>query len=298
MHESLRRAMLFAPGNNPGLLQHAGIYGADSLIFDLEDAVSIHEKDAARILVRNALATIRYPCEVGVRINHISTPWGFDDLAAILPARPDFIRLPKCEEAEEIKRIDDIVTKAERRYGFPEGSIRLMAAIESPRGLRNAFEIASASPRMMALAIGGEDFATSLKTTKTKDGAELFAARSMIVYAAREADISPIDSVFSDLQDEEGFIRETELARQLGFDGKSCVHPRQIELVHRVFTPSEKEIQSAQRILKAYREAMARKAGVVAVDGKMIDAPMIIRARRTLAHAVAAGLVPQEDLND
>jgi len=285
MAESLRRAMLFAPGNNPGVLQNAGIYGADSLIFDLEDAVSIYEKDAARLLVRNVLRSIRFPCEVGVRINHISTPWGYDDLEAVLSAKPDFIRLPKCEDAEEMQRIDDIVTKAERRYGFPEGSIHLMAAIESPRGLRNAYAIASSTPRMMALAIGGEDFATSLKTTKTKDGTELLVAKSMIVFAAREAGISPIDSVFSDLNDEENFIKETELAKQLGFDGKSCVHPRQIELVHRVFTPTEKEVEQARRIIKAYREAMARKSGVVAVDGRMIDAPMITRANRILAYA-------------
>ncbi len=285
--------MLFAPGNNAGVLQNAGIYGADSLIFDLEDAVSIYEKDAARLLVRNVIRTIRFPCEVGVRINHISTPWGYDDLEVILSAKPDFIRLPKCEDAEEMKRIDDIVSKAEARYGYPEGSIRLMAAIESPRGLRNAYAIATSTSRMMALAIGGEDFATSLKTTKTKDGTELLVAKSLIVFAAREAGISPIDSVFSDLNDEEHFIKETELAKQLGFDGKSCVHPRQIELVHRVFTPTEKEVEQAQRILKAYREAIARKSGVVAVDGRMIDAPMITRAHRTLAYAGVAENNPE-----
>jgi len=291
MSDSLRRAMLFAPGNNPSLLQNAGIYGADSLIFDLEDAVSVHEKDSARLLVRNVLRTIKFPCEVGVRINHISTPWGYDDLEAVLSAKPDFIRLPKCEDAEEMKRIDAIVTKAEKQHGFPEGSIRLMAAIESPRGLRNAYSIAVSTPRMMALAIGGEDFTTALGTTKTKDGTELLVARSMIVFAAREAGISPIDSVYSDLNDEETFIKETRLAKQLGFDGKSCVHPRQIELVHQVYTPSLKEIEQAKRILAGYREAMQRKLGVVSVDGKMIDLPMITRAERILAQASAAGLI-------
>lgn len=298
MKEVLRRAMMFAPGNNPALLANAGIYGADSLIFDLEDSVSVHEKDAARILVRNAIASIDYPCEVGVRINHISTPWGYDDLEVILAAQPDFIRLPKGEDAEEIKAIDDIVTKAEKKYGFEPGSIRLMAAVESPKGLRNAYEIATASPRMMALAIGGEDFATSLKTTKTKGGAELAVARSMIVFAAREAGINPIDSVYSDLRDEENFIKETENAKMLGFDGKSCVTPRQVELVHRVFMPTEAEIASARRVLKAYEEALARKTGVVSVDGKMIDVPMITRANRTLAFAEAAGIDLKEAGND
>ena len=288
--------MLFAPGNNPGLLQNAGIYGADSLIFDLEDAVSIYEKDSARLLVRNAIRTIQYPCEVGVRINHITTPWGLRDLEEVLSAKPDFIRLPKCEDAEELKLIDDIITKAEKKHGFAEGSIQLMAAIESPKGLRNAYQIATAVPRMIALAIGGEDFATSLKTTKTKDGTELLVAKSMIVFAAREAGISPIDSVFSDINDEENFIKETELAKQLGFDGKSCVHPLQIELVHRVFQPTQKEVASARRIIKAYNEAMERKLGVVAVDGKMIDAPMITRANRVLANARASGLIEEENL--
>lgn len=286
--------MMFAPGNNPGVLQNAGIYGADSLIFDLEDAVSVHEKDGARILVRNAIRTIKYPCEVGIRINHISTPWGFDDLEVVLAAKPDFIRLPKGEDAEEIKQIDDIVTKAEKRHGFEPGSIRLMAAIESPRGLRNAYQIATASPRMMALAIGGEDFATSLKTTKTKSGVELMVARSLIVYAAREAGIDPIDSVYSDLRDEENFIRETTIAKEMGFEGKSCVTPRQVEMAQSVFTPSGKEIEYARRVLRAYKEAMARNSGVVSLDGKMIDVPMITRANRTLALATAAGILREE----
>jgi citrate lyase subunit beta/citryl-CoA lyase len=211
----------------------------------------------------------------------------------VLSAKPDFIRLPKCEDAEEMKKIDDIVTKAEKRHGFPSGSIQLMAAIESPKGLRNAFAIASSTPRMMALAIGGEDFATSLKTTKTKDGTELLVAKSLLVFAAREAGISPIDSVFSDINDDERFIKETELAKQLGFDGKSCVHPRQIELVHRVFTPNQKEIEHARRVINAYKEAMARKLGVVALDGHMIDVPMITRANRVLAYAAASGLIKE-----
>jgi citrate lyase subunit beta/citryl-CoA lyase len=243
--------------------------------------------------VRNAIRGMKYPCEVGVRINHLSTPWGYDDLDVVLSAKPDFIRLPKCEDAEEMKKIDAIVTKAEKRHGFPSGSIQLMAAIDSPQGLRNAFAIASSTPRMMALAIGGEDFATSLKTTKTKDGTELLVAKSLLVFAAREAGISPIDSVFSDINDDERFIKETEQAKQLGFDGKSCVHPRQIELVHRVFTPNQKEIEHARRVINAYKEAMARKLGVVALDGHMIDVPMITRANRVLAYAAAAGLIKE-----
>lgn len=287
--ERLRRAMMFAPGNNPAMLQNAGIYGADSVIFDLEDAVAIPEKDSARNLVHNAIKYLKYPCEVGVRINHISTPWGYDDLECVLEAKPDFIRLPKSDTAEDIKEIDEIITKAEKKYGFEEGSILMMAAIESPKGLRNAYEIACASPRMLGIAIGGEDFATSLKTSKTREGRESFAAKSMLVYAAREAGIQVIDSVFSDINDNEGFTAEATLAKELGFDGKSCVNPRQIDMIYKVFTPSAKEIDYARRVLAAYQDALAKKSGVISLNGKMIDAPMITRAERTLAYASAVG---------
>lgn len=287
--EKLRRAMMFAPGNNPAMLQNAGIYGADSIIFCLEDAVSIAEKDAARHLVAGALKNIKYPCEVGVRINHISTPWGREDLECVLASKPDFIRLPKGETADEIKMIDEIISEAECKHGFESGSIQMMAAVETPKGLRNAYDMATASPRMMALAIGGEDFVTSLKTGKTKGGRELFVARSMLVFAAREAGVDVIDSVFSDIRDDETFIEEVKLAKELGFDGKSVVNPRQIELVYQVYTPSDKEIEYAKKVLAAYQEALERKSGVISLNGKMIDAPMITRAERVLAYAAAVG---------
>lgn len=296
--QKLRRAMLFVPGNNPSMLQNAGIYGADSLIFDLEDAVSVLEKDTARDLVTSTIKHLKYPCEVGVRINHISTLWGRADLEAVLPSKPDFIRLPKAEAAEEIQLIDEIISQVEAKCNFEFGSIKMMAAIESPKGLRNAYEIASASPRMMALAIGGEDFSTSLKTGKSKSGRELFVARSMLVFAAREAGIDAIDSVFSDVRDDEAFIQEVTLAKELGFDGKSCVNPRQVDLVYEVFTPSPKEIDHAKRVLEAYQEALERKSGVISLNGKMIDAPMITRAERVLAYATAVGAIQEgESIN-
>ncbi len=297
--QKLRRAMLFVPGNNPSMLQNAGIYGADSLIFDLEDAVSVLEKDTARDLVTSTIKNLKYPCEVGVRINHISTLWGRADLDAVLPSKPNFIRLPKAEAAEEIHLIDEIISQAEAKYNFEFGSIKMMAAIESPKGLRNAYEITTASPRMMALAIGGEDFSTSLKTGKSKSGRELFVARSMLVFAAREAGIDAIDSVFSDVRDDDTFIEEVTLAKELGFDGKSCVNPRQVDLVYGVFTPSTKEVDNAKRILEAYQEALERKSGVISLNGKMIDAPMITRAERVLAYAAAVGATQEgESIND
>jgi citrate lyase subunit beta/citryl-CoA lyase len=285
--------MMYAAGNNPALLQGAGTYGADSICFDLEDSVAITEKDSARHLVYNAIKYLKYPSEVGVRINHISTPWGYDDLDYILAANPAFIRLPKGETADEIRDIDKLITKAEQKHGIDQGSIGIVVSIENPKGLRNAYDIATASPRMMAIAIGGEDFATSLKTGKTKGGRELFVARSMLVFAAREADVQAIDSVFSDLNDEEGLAEDVALAKELGFDGKSCVNPRQIDIIHKVFTPSEKEIDYAYRVLAAYREALEKKSGVISLNGKMIDAPMITRAERVLANAGKAGIWPK-----
>jgi citrate lyase subunit beta/citryl-CoA lyase len=292
--EKLRRTVMYAAGNNPGLLQNAGIYGADSIIFDVEDAASVAEKDSARELVYTALKHLKRSCETGVRINHTSTPWGYDDLECLLAGKPDYVRLPKGESGDEIREIDDIITKAEKKHGFEPGSIKIMVSIESPKGLRNAYEIATASPRMIAIAIGGEDFAASLKTEKTKGnvitgGRELFVARSMIVFAAREAGIQAIDSVFSDMRDEETLMNEVALIKELGFDGKSCVNPRQIEIIHRVFTPTEDEIDYAHRVIRVFEEAQAKKSGVIALDGKMIDMPMVIRAQRVLANARAAG---------
>lgn len=294
----LRRTMMYVPGNNPGKLLSAGIYGADTVIFDLEDAVAVTEKDAARYLVANAVREIEYPCEVAVRINHISTPFGYDDLECILAAKPDMIRLPKAEYADDIKEIADIIDKAEAKHGFPQGSIKMMASIESAQGLVNACEIAKASPRMAAIAIGGEDFIADLNTSRSREGTELFYARSQIVVAARVAKIQAIDSVSTLLNDDEAFIQEVKMIKQLGFDGKSCVHPRQVELIHKVYTPTEKEVAQAHRILAGIKEALARKSGVIAVDGKMVDGPIITRAERTIAYAAVVGMIKGDEGND
>ncbi len=285
MEKKLRRAMMFMPGNNPAMLQNAGIYGADTVIFDLEDAVAISEKDAARHLVHNAIKTIKYPCEVAIRINHIQTPYGYDDLKVVLAAKPDLIRLPKAELPSDIEEVDAIITEAELQHGFTPGSINMMAAIETAKGLRNAYEIATASPRMVALAIGGEDFIADLKTTRSKDGKELFVARSQLLLAARAAGIDAIDTVFSDINDEETFIAEVNMIKQLGFDGKSVINPRQVRIVHQIFTPNEKEIAHAERVITAYKAALERNSGVINLDGKMIDTPMVLRAERVLAYA-------------
>lgn len=283
--QRLRRSMMFIPGNNPGMLINADIYGADTLILDVEDSVAITEKDAARHLVRQALLHVPYTREVAVRINHIQTPYGYKDLEMLLPAKPDMIRLPKAECADDILEVDAIIAKAEKENGFTPGSIRLMAAIETAKGILNAYEIASASPRMEALAIGGEDFLADLKTSRTSHGGEFLVARGQIVLAARAAGIQAIDTVFANVDDTEGFQRETTQIYELGFDGKSVIHPKQIALVHEIFTPTAQQIDKAERILAAYEDALAKKSGVIALDGKMIDAPVVARAQRVLAYA-------------
>ena len=285
--EKLRRSMMFIPGNNPGMLQNAGIYGADTIILDCEDAVSISEKDSARNLVFQAITEMNYKTEVAVRINHISTPFGWDDLKRILPAKPDLIRLPMCQGPDEIRQIDEYISEAEHKNNFTPGTIKMMAAVETPKGLRLAYEIASASPRMVALAIGAEDFTANLKTTRSKLGRELIAARGQLILAAREAGIQCIDTVFADVNDEEGFKNELALIKEMGFDGKSVVNPRQVTIVHDFFAPTAKEIDYAENVLVAYQEALAKKSGVISLNGKMIDLPIVARAERILAYAKA-----------
>ncbi|HWQ07389.1 MAG TPA: citrate (pro-3S)-lyase subunit beta [Feifaniaceae bacterium] len=285
----LRRTMLFVPGNNPGMMSDAHIYGSDALMFDLEDSVSLGEKDAARLLVYHALKTIHYgECEKVVRVNPLSTPYGKADIEAMVAAGAEVIRLPKTETAQDIADTEEEILRAEKKYGVPEGKTRMMAAIEGALGVVNAHSIAMASKRLIGIALGAEDYCANLKTTRSKEGSELFYARSAIVVAARAAGIDAIDTVFSDINDEEQLIEETQAVKQLGFDGKSVINPRQIKPVHRVFTPTPAEIQKALRIMEASRQAEARGSGVVALDGKMIDRPVVLRAERCLELAKAS----------
>jgi len=285
----LRRTMLFVPGNNPGMMSDAHIYGSDALMFDLEDSVSLGEKDAARLLVYHALKTIHYgECEKVVRVNPLNTPFGKADIEAMVAAGAEVIRLPKTETAQDIWDTEEEILRAEQKFGVQEGKTRMMAAIEGALGVVNAYAIASASKRLIGIALGAEDYCANLKTTRSKEGSELFYARSAIVVAARAAGIDAIDTVFSDVNDEEQLVKETQTVKQLGFDGKSVINPRQIKPVHKVFTPTPAEVQKALRIMEAGRQAEARGSGVVALDGKMIDRPVILRAERCLELAKAS----------
>ncbi len=285
----LRRTMLYVPGNNPGMIRDVHIYGSDSIMLDLEDSVSLKEKDAARMLVYSSLKTFDYgSAEVIVRVNGLNTPFGREDFEAIVRAKPDAIRLPKTETPDDVKEAAELISQIEAQTGMEPGTVKMMAAIESARGVMNAYSIASASERLIGIALGAEDFVTDLKTSRSTDGIELLTARSLILYAARAAGIDAIDTVFSDVNDEEGFAREVRLIKQLGFDGKSIINPRQIQIVHEIFTPSETEIKKAIRIIDAIREAEEKGSGVISLDGKMIDKPIVERAHRVLDLAEAA----------
>ena len=291
----LRRTMLYVPGNSAAMVKDAHIYRPDTVMFDLEDSVSDREKDAARFLVYQTLRTIDYEgVETAVRINGLDTPYGKDDIEAMVRARPNIIRIPKTEKAQDVADVETEIERVERKIGLPIGTIKLFAAIETPLGVLNAREIACSSNRLLGIALGAEDLVTSLRTTRSRDGIELYYARSQVLFAARVAGINAIDTVFSNVQDEEGFLAEVRLIKQLGFDGKSVIQPNQIKLVHRVYTPTEEEVHKALRVLEAIREAEVKGSGVIALDGRMIDKPVVERARWTIELAKVSGVIPEE----
>ncbi|MBN2901347.1 citrate lyase subunit beta/citryl-CoA lyase [Limosilactobacillus mucosae] len=293
--ERLRRTMMFVPGNNPAMVKDAGIYGADSIMFDLEDAVSMAEKDAARDLVYEALQTQDYgDAELVVRVNGQDTPYYANDVRAMVKAGIDVVRLPKAEDAEMVKRLDADITAAEKEFGREEGSTMLMAAIESAKGVINAYQIASASERMMGIALSAEDYTTDMKTHRYPDGAELEFARNMVLHAARAAGVAAFDTVFTNMNDTEGFYRETEYIHQLGFDGKSLVNPRQIPMVNKVYEPTKKEIENAKNVENAIKEAKLKGSGVISMNGQMVDRPVVLRAERVMRLAKASNLIDEE----
>lgn len=287
----LRRTMMFVPGNNPAMIQDAHIYHPDAIMLDLEDSVTIAQKEAARLLVYHALKTIDYgDTEMVVRINPLSTPYGKKDIEAVVKAGVHVVRMPKTETAEEVKEVEREILRVENSLGC-HGRTKIMAAIESALGVVNAYAIATASDRMMGIALGAEDYCANLKTQRTPEGIELLLARQTIVVAARAAGIDALDTVYSNLNDMETFRKEVELIKKLGFDGKSIINPRQIEIVNEVFAPKDKDIEKAQAIIAAMEEARQKGSGVIALNGKMVDRPVVLRAQRTIELAKASGLI-------
>ena len=288
--------MMFIPGNNPGMMQDAFIYAPDAIMLDLEDSVTMAEKDAAPLLVYNALKTIDYGnIEMVVRINPLNTPYGKKDIEAVVKAGVHVVRMPKTETADEVREVEREIERVEQEIGCL-GRTQIMAAIESALGIVNAYEIAVASKRMMGIALGAEDYCANLKTQRTPGGDELRLARETIVVAARAAGIDALDTVYSNLDDMETFRKEVEFIKTLGFDGKWIINPRQIDIVNEVFAPKEKDINKALTILAAIKEAEKRGSGVIAVNGKMVDRPVVIRAQRTIDLAIASGVLRKEDL--
>ena len=284
-----RRSRLYLPGNNPKLMINAGLYHADGIILDLEDSVAPSKKDEARILVRNALRELNfYTSERMVRINPF--PLGVHDLEAVIPQMVNCILIPKCESREDVLRVDMKISELMIDAGL-DYPIWLMPIIESAKGVLAAQEIATASKNIVALTIGLEDLTADLGTERTINGEETFISRSMIVLAARSAGIQAIDSVFSDVSDMEALKNTALKSRELGFDGMGCIHPRQIPVIHQAYAPSEKEIQKAKAIVKAYEEAEKNGLGVISLGSKMIDAPVLKRALKTIETALENGLI-------
>ena len=290
--DQLRRSRLYLPGNEPKFFINAGLHSPDGLILDLEDSVAPSEKDAAQLLVRNALRSVDfYNAERMVRINQL--PKGLDDLKFIVPHNVNVILLPKCESSEQIQTLENEIEKLKKQYKV-DNPIYFMPIIESALGVIKAFEIASASKNNCALAIGLEDYTADIGTQRTNEGRESIFARQMLVNAAKAAGIQAIDTVFSDVADMEALRQSVIEAKSLGFEGKGCIHPRQIKVVHEAFAPTTDEIEKAKKIVQAFEEAEKKGLGVVSLGSKMIDPPVVKRALNTINLALMNNLISKD----
>lgn len=288
--DRFRRSRLYIPGDQPRLIINAGLYKPDGIILDLEDAVAPPEKESARFIVRNALREVDFiGAERIVRINQL--PMGMKDLDFIVPHGVHTVLIPKCEEAATVKEIDAYIQSLRKQHKI-KNDIFLMPIIESALGAINAYKIATASPNNVALTIGLEDFTADIGAERTLEGNESYLARLQVILAARATGLQPIDSVYSDVEDEEGLSKSVLEAKSLGFEGKGCIHPGQIRIVHEGFVPTEKEIERAKKISLALEEAKKKGSGVVALGSKMIDPPVVKRAERILNLAIQNNQIP------
>ena len=285
----MRRSMLFLPGNAPGMIQNGGALRADAVILDLEDSVAPSEKDAARLLVRNALQTLDFGCERIVRINAPESGFQEEDLEKIVPCAPEALMPPKSSSAEAMRVLDEKLTALEEKNGLPVGKIKLIPLIETALGIENAFAIATSSPRVTALFLGGEDLSADLRCKRTKSGEEILYARERLVMAARAAGIDAYDTPFTDAFDDDGLVADAIFAKALGFTGKAAVAPRHIPAINEIFSPTKEEVVYAEEVMKAIAEAKEMGKGAVSLHGKMIDAPVVERAKQTLEAAKALG---------
>ncbi len=294
--DRFRFSRLYLPGNKPGLMINAGLHSADGIILDLEDSVAPEKKDEARILVRNALRQVNfYGAERMVRINQGER--GLEDLKYVIPHNVNLILIPKCESADQIKRVENQIEAIRKKLNL-KNRVFLMPIIESALGVENSFGIAGSSGNVVAMAIGLEDYTADLGVSRTIEGKESFYARTRLIVAARANGIQAIDSVFSDVADMEALEQNVRISKSLGFEGMGCIHPRQISVIKQGFAPDYEEIEKSKKIILAYEKARIDGVGVVALGSKMIDAPVVARAQKNIDLAVRLGLLPEEWLSE
>jgi citrate lyase subunit beta / citryl-CoA lyase len=282
---TLCRSFLFAPGNHARRAEKAFTLAVDAVILDLEDAVAVAEKPAARHAVVAALARPRR-CRCYVRVNAMGTEWGYGDLTAVVVPGTDGIVLPKVESADEIKAADWLIGALERQNGLPQGHVDLLPIIETAAGFTCLETIARAKTRVRRLAFGAGDFTLDLGITWSRDELELLPYRSAFVAVSRAAGLeAPIDTVWVDLKDAEGFARSSARVRALGFQGKLCIHPDQVPVANRTFSPDEQAVAQARRVIAAFDQAEAQGLASIQLDGRFIDYPIVYAARRVVAQA-------------
>lgn len=285
----IRRTRLYIPGNNPAMIRNAPLFGADQVIFDLEDSVAVNQKNAARLLVRNALREIDFSeIETTVRINPVDSKFFDNDLKEIIPVKPYAIVIPKAEDHKQMHELSDRMAIIEEKNDILMGTIKLMPIIESARGVIQAEKIASSCDRIVGISPGGEDLTADLGAERTVEGEELLYIRSKLLLAARAAGIQCYDTVYGNVRDNEGLMHQTKRIVRLGYDGKACIHPNQVDIIHQAFMPTEVEIQRAQRVVNAYKTAQEEGIGVICLDNRMIDVPVVKKSERILRRAAAA----------
>lgn len=279
----MRRSMMFLPGNSPRMLMNGPVLPADSLIFDLEDAVSPDEKDSARVMVRHALKSLDFAKkEIVVRINDLESEYWQKDLDAVLQSKPDVIMPPKVASAQDIEILSHYLDKKERELDLPAESVKIIPLLELAIGIENAFSIATASDRVIALFLGGEDLSANLRSPRTKEGWEIFYARTRLVTAARAAEIDVIDTPFTDTNDLAGLEEDAKFAKSLGFSGKAVISPRHLDIVNEIFSPTQEDIIWAKDVMAAIEMGKREGKGAVSLHGKMVDKPIVMRAEQIL----------------
>lgn len=284
--QNIRKSLLFMPGDSLRKIEKATTLEVDSVIMDLEDGVAFSQKETARQVVHSALTTLNFgQRERLVRINPQTADPAFVDIESTILARPDGYVVPKVEDPYQLIAVDEYLSKIERDNHWPMLSVRLLGVIETALGVLNLREIAGATPRLDALMFGAEDLAGDIGATRTATGWEVFYARSAVVTMSAAYGLQAIDTVFIDLADLDGLEKECIFSQQMGYLGKMAIHPRQLETINRIYTPSPKQVAAAQRLISAFDENQAAGAGVFELDGKMVDMPMVRAAHRVLARA-------------